>query len=105
MHHRPRFKWPTHDWQPADRTGGPLDGVLDELRRQHPDLWVERLKSTHSGEDDVYFIGTADLRRIVQVDTGPDGHPPFTIEDDDRADTSGPAEALNAITARLRPTQ
>jgi len=58
MHHRPRFVWPTHDWLLTDRAGGPLDEVLDELRRRHPDLWVERLKSTHPGDDDnVYFIG------------------------------------------------
>ena len=90
-------------WQAADRTGGPLDGLLDALRRQHPDLVVERLGRTHPGDDDdVYFLGLGRRTTIVQLDTGPGGQPPFTVEADDRVDTSEPAEALAAIHDRLK---
>ena len=102
----PSQPFPTREWQAADRTGGPLDDVLDELRRQHPDLRAERLGKTHPSDDDnVYFLGVANLQNIVQVDTGPDGQPPFTIEADDRIDTSESAEALAAIQAVLSATR
>jgi len=106
MQHRPRFTFPTDDWSPNDRTGAPLDDVLDELRRRHPDLWVERLTAVRKGDDhNVYFIGGADLRHIVQVDTDRDGRPPFIIEADDRVSASEPAETVDAIEARLSPSE
>jgi hypothetical protein len=60
----------------------------------------------NEGDDNnVYFIGGADLRHIVQVDTDRDGKPPFIIEADDRVSASEPAKTLDAIEARLNPTQ
>ena len=89
-------------WQVGDRTGGPLDEVLDALRQQHPDLVVERLTTTHPTDDDnVFFFGFGQIHNVVQVDTGPAGQPPFSIEADDRVDTAQPAEALVAIQTRL----
>jgi hypothetical protein len=96
---RPRLRG--RAWLATDRTCGPLDDLLDDLREQHPHLVVERLDKTHPSDDDnVYFLGIDELD-TVQVDTGPHGRPPFAIEADDRIDTSEPSEALAAIRARL----
>jgi hypothetical protein len=93
-------------WQATDRTGGPLDNLLDLLHHHHPDLVVERLGKTHPGDDDnVYYLRLGQTADIVQVDTGPHGQPPFTIEADDRVDTTEPTEALAAIQARLNAAQ
>jgi hypothetical protein len=82
----------------ADRTGGPLDQILDELHTQIPGLVVERLQQPHPGDDDnVYFLGIgSDLDR-VQVDTAPGGQPPFLIEADQRLQTADPAHATATI--------
>jgi hypothetical protein len=91
-------------WRATDRTGGSLDDILDALRQQYSDIVVERLDKTHPGDDDnVYFLGI-NQDDTVQIDTGPRGQPPFTIEAADRVDTSDPAEALATIRARLSPT-
>jgi hypothetical protein len=104
MPSQPFQPFPTRDWLATDRTGGPLDEVLDAVRRAHPDLMVERLGKTHPADDDnVYFLGLTHGRDIVQIDTGSGGQPPFTIEANDRVDTSKPAEALAAIKASLTP--
>jgi 2'-5' RNA ligase len=95
-------RFPTREWRPADRAGGPLDDVLDQLRRRHPDLRVERLSPSHPGDDDnVYVVGLAGRDRGVQVHTGPDGQPPYLVEADDRVDTSEPAEVIAAIETGL----
>jgi hypothetical protein len=89
-------------WRPDDRTGGPIDQVFDHLRQHIPDLLIERLDVTHPADDDnVYFLGLGEVLDIVQVDTGPQGQPPFTVESDDRVDTVDPAEAFAAIETRL----
>jgi hypothetical protein len=64
----------------ADRTGGPLDQLLDQLRLRIPGLIVERLQVTHPADDDVYFIGLENGHDRVQLDTAPDGHPTLHIE-------------------------
>lgn len=80
--------------------------MLDALRRQHADLAVKRLGKTYAADDDnVYFRGFTENPDIVQVDIGPDGQPSFTVEADDRIDTTEPAGALAAIRTRLNPTQ
>ena len=38
-------------WPATDQTGGPFDLVLDEVRKQHPSLVVERLTVLHPGDD------------------------------------------------------
>jgi hypothetical protein len=89
-------------WTTADRTGGPLDQILDELRAQIPALVVERLHQLHAGDDDnVYFLGTGtDLDR-VQVETASGGQPPFLIEADQRLETADPVHATTTIHAWL----
>ncbi|MFE1832407.1 hypothetical protein [Streptomyces yangpuensis] len=85
-------------WGPADRSGGPLDDVLGGARRALPGLVVERLQVTRPGDDDnVYFLRVGSGTGYVQVDSGPLGQAPFTVEGVTRTDTSDPAGALAAI--------
>jgi hypothetical protein len=91
-------------WQPADRTGGPLDEIFDDLRHHLPDLLIDRLVMAHAGDDDnVYFLGTPTRPDLVQIDTDPDGQPPFIIEADQRLTTPDPVRA--AATMRTWLTQ
>jgi len=93
-------------WSSTDRTGGPLDGLLDRVRETYPHLIAERLEVAHPGDDDnVYFLGDHErgLDR-VQLDTGPDGQPQFIIEAEQRHATSDPDEAATLITTWLRAT-
>jgi hypothetical protein len=72
--------------------------VLDELRRRVPGLVVERLQVTHPEDDDnVYFI--CDPRGLdrVQIDTRPNGQPPFLIEADERYETNDATQASAII--------
>jgi hypothetical protein len=67
-------------------------------------LIVERLRTTHPGDDDnIYFLGDDHEPDRIQIDTLPGGRPPFLIEAaDQRHETSDPTEATNVITAWLR---
>jgi hypothetical protein len=81
--------WPARTWQASDRTGGSIDDVFVALRRDVPDLLVERLTTTHPGDDDnVYFLGTPTHPDLVQIDTASNGQPPFIVEAAERLDTS-----------------
>jgi len=63
---------------------------------------IERLAVTNPVDDDnVYFVGDESAVDRVQVDTGPDGQPPFLIEADDRVVTSEVAEAVATVVAWL----
>jgi hypothetical protein len=98
--------WREGLWVAGQRTGGPFDSVLDELRGSVPGLVVERLIVSHRTDDDnVYLIGDQDGRGRVQVGTWPDGRPPFLIEDGGRAETSDPQEAAAIIRAWLDSTR
>jgi hypothetical protein len=93
-------------WLASDRTGGPLDAVLDLAREHHRGLVVERLTVLHPGDDDnVYFLGDDDHLDVVQIDTTEGGGPPFLMEglgNGRRYVTSDPASAATMITAWLR---
>lgn len=92
-------------WAFTDRTGGPVDDLFDQLRQHVPDLIVERLEVTHPGDDDnVYFLGNAAGFDLVQLDTGPEGRPPFLIEATQRIETHDLAEAVGTIRAWLSST-
>jgi hypothetical protein len=98
--------WREGLWTADQRTGGPFDSVLDELRHRVPGLVVERLIVSHRADDDnLYFIGDQDGRGRVQVGTWPGGRPPFLIEDGGRAETSDPQEAAAIICAWLDGTR
>ena len=87
---------------PDDLVGGSLDEVFAGVRRAVPGLIVERLRVTHPGDDDnVYFLGDERGPVRVQVDTFPDGEPPFVIEARDRVETSDVAAAIAVICAWL----
>jgi hypothetical protein len=65
-----------------------------------PTIRIERLKVKHPADDDnVWFIKT-DGRFEVQLDSDPDGKPPFLIEGDlpdQRRETAKVEEATNLI--------
>jgi hypothetical protein len=99
---RPSATSPTRDWAAGDHTGGPFDAALYELRRRHAGLWVRRLTADHPGDDDnVYFIGVAGRRPVVQVGTGPGGQAPFVVEGPRRTDTAELAELVEAVEREL----
>ncbi|MDX3078081.1 hypothetical protein [Streptomyces sp. MI02-7b] len=63
---------------------------------------IERLAVAHANDDDnVYYLGDAAILDRVQLDTGPDGQPPFLVEADDRVVTSDVAEAVAAASRGL----
>ena len=85
-------------WTGADRTGGLVDEVFDQLRRRIPGLAVERLEVTHPADDDnVYFIGDEHGLDRVQLDTAPGGQPLFYIETGSQRQTSEAVEAAAII--------
>ena len=89
-------------WTTSDRTGGPIDDVFDQLHEQVPGLVVERLEVTHSGDDNnVYFIGDQHHADLIQVDTHPNGHPPFLIENGGRHHTTDTTKAVAVIRDQL----
>jgi hypothetical protein len=93
-------------WEVADRTGGPLDELLDQLRLRIPGLIVKRLQVTYRGDDDnVYFIGDEHGPGRIQLDTAPDGQPPFLIEDGGRHETTDIAESIGIITSYLEQSR
>lgn len=106
-------------WSADDCTGGPIDEVFAGLRREFPDLAIERLVGTHPADDDnVFWISVRLSPRFrgwesVQVDTYPGGRPPFLLEGDrhllegDRkideyVNVGDPTDALLILTERLR---
>lgn len=61
----------------------PIDAVLTAVRASVPGARVRRLVATHPADDDnVWFIRTSGAAAEVQIDSHPDGEPPFLIEDD-----------------------
>lgn len=74
---------PARPWGPADRTGGPVDGLFDQLRERIDGLMVERLEVTHAADDDnVWFLRATRSPAEDQIDTWPHGQTPFYIEAD-----------------------
>jgi len=96
---------PARPWGPADRTGGPVDGLFDELRECIHGLMVERLEVTHAADDDnVWFLRATRGAVEVQIDTWPHGQTPFYIEaDQGPVRTSDTAEAVALIRTWLEP--
>ena len=99
-------------WSPEDRTGGPIDSVFDDLRLQFRDLVIERLVGTYPADDDNVFwlsLGRAPALRgeeTVQVDTYPEGRPPFLLEGErelaEHVTTEDSNEAFSQIAGWLR---
>lgn len=70
-------------WGPEDLTGGPIDDVFAALRARFGDLWVERLRVTHAGDDDnLWYLGRHGSDGNVQIECGPSWRPPYTLESD-----------------------
>ena len=61
----------------------PIDEVLASVRARVAGVQVSRLAVTHRADDDnVWFIRTSAGAAEVQVDSHPNGEPPFLIETD-----------------------
>ncbi|MFE7095176.1 hypothetical protein [Streptomyces erythrochromogenes] len=95
----------TRSWEHGDLTGGPVDQVFAQVHRSVPGVVIERLAVKRASDDDnVYFLGIGAVLDLVQLDTGPDGQPPFFVETDScRVVTSEVAEAVAAVSAGLGP--
>jgi hypothetical protein len=78
---------------------GAVGQVLGMVRSLLPAVRIERLQSKYPTDDDnVWFIKSDETE--VQIDTHPDGRPPFVIEGDlpgQRRETSGVSEAVELI--------
>jgi hypothetical protein len=90
-------------WEPADLTGGPIDEVFAALRRSFSDIRIERLSVTHPTDDNnVWFITRASVGTELQIDSMPNGAPPFLLESDsDGARTEDASEAIQRLTEWL----
>lgn len=90
-------------WCPDDRTGGPLDDILRSVQERFPDATVSRMVGTHPTDDDnVFWVQRTGVE--VQIDTGPAGTPPFTVEGDEpgtRLDTDDAGAATERINRLL----
>jgi len=102
------MNYPSRLWTRKDRTGGPIDQVFEDVRDRYLPLIIERIEVFYPADDDnVYFIAWSGSRDCIRIDTGPDGQPPFLIENDGRAETSDSGEAVEIIGRWLmqhRPT-
>jgi hypothetical protein len=68
-------------WDSGRRAGGPVDDVFAALVARFPAAHIERLAVAHPADDDnVYWISLGGAE--IQVDTSPDGRPPYRVEDD-----------------------
>lgn len=80
-----------------------MDEIFTSLRAAFPDLRIERLSVTRSEDDDnVWFISREDGLEM-QLDSAPNGEPPFLLESDtarERADKVG--LAIETLTEWLR---
>jgi hypothetical protein len=90
-------------WGPADTTGGPLDEVFDFLRAVFPELRIERISLTRPADDNNVWYLSLRGSREVQLDSAPNGEPPFLIESDfARERTNETARAVEILTEWLR---
>jgi hypothetical protein len=91
-------------WRPTDLVGGPVDHVFMALRDAYPGLRIVRLSVTHPADDDnVWFITPVDSDTELQLDSMPNGYPPFLLESDharERADEV--AVAVDILSEWLR---
>jgi hypothetical protein len=90
-------------WGDRDQTRGPLDEVFAALRGAFPDLRIKRVTVTHPADDDnVWFIARSGHDLDLQIDSAPDGAPPFLLEShNDRTSTDDVREAIGWLTRWL----
>lgn len=79
-------------WTETDVTGGPIDRVFAWIRSNAPEAGIDRLVTARPSDDDnVWFIRLSESVGEIQLDSMPDGAPPFLLESDferERADTA-----------------
>ena len=103
-HHEPSAERPDAiGTKPASMMSGssPVERLLADLRRMHPDLSIERLRVTHPADDDnVWFVRLRE--REVQIDCRRGGLPPFLIEGNGGApETADDVELAAAVIGRM----
>ena len=83
---------------------GPVGLIVAAVRQVFPDLEVRRLAVTHAGdENNVWFITRPASSVELQLDSMPDGAPPFLLESDANRDrTSDAEEAAHLMISWLR---
>ncbi|MEU7832984.1 MULTISPECIES: hypothetical protein [unclassified Nonomuraea] len=90
-------------WGADDLVGGPVDKIFAALRKAFADIEVERISKTHAADDDnVWFIRRRSGAIELQLDSMPNGDPPFLLESDSgRAGTSSVEEAITLLISWL----
>jgi hypothetical protein len=90
-------------WGATDLAGGPLDDVFAALRRLFADVHIERLAVTHPADDDnLWFISRPGGSGELQIESMPNGSPPFLLESDSaRSRTSSTSEVVRTLTEWL----
>lgn len=86
--------------QDAHRSGGPVDDVFDVVRRDRPDIGIERRQVEHPADADELWYFRTSSGAEVQVESGPDGQRPFVVEgvgEGQRLRTEDPGEAAAAV--------
>ena len=69
------------------------------MQARFPDATVSRMVRTHPADDDnVFWVQRTGVE--VQIDTGPAGAPPFTVEGDEPG-TRADADNAEAATERI----
>lgn len=88
------------DAQPPSRE---IQQVFAALRAKFDDLEIERLGKYWDGDDDnLWYIRRKCCKDIVQLETNPDGVPPFLVESDwDSREVADAEEAIALITQWL----
>lgn len=91
-------------WGPTDYTGGPVDEVFAALRSLFEDVQIARLMVTHAADDNnVWFITRSSKNVELQIDSMPDGTPPFLLEsEDERGYAEDANDAIEKLSEWLR---
>jgi hypothetical protein len=83
----------------------PIEAVLGVVSARVLGVRVDRLTVTHPVDDDLWFIRRSLTRPAVQIESRPEGQPPFIIEidgHDRRLWASTADEAIEVIEEWLR---
>jgi hypothetical protein len=85
---------------------GPVDEVLVAVARRRPEVRIARIWVSHPADDDnLWEFFLPEIRySTVQIETHPDGRPPYLIEgngDRQRLETSSVQEAVDVILSWL----
>jgi hypothetical protein len=91
-------------WGPGDLAGGPVDQIFSALRQAFRELRIERLSVVHPADDNnVWFIAQVNGDIEVQLDSMPNGYPPYLLESDHAQErTEEVGVAIETLSSWLR---